>query len=573
MALLLVPILSGCGSDLRNPAPGVNPDSAPALTSTPTPAPEEVILPTTESAELVPTPLPTLPAALNSGALPGLIVYAISEAGYDHLFAWHPETLAPTRLTYGEWDDQHPALSPDGRQIAFSSNRHGHWDIFILDLTTGITTQFTDDQSYDGHPDWSSDGIWLAYEKYAGDNLDIYVRPIAGDLAETRITTHQAPDFQPAWQPGSDLLAFSSARSGAVDIYLVNAIPDAEPVNFTINFIIDQRGAAWSPDGGQLGWISRGNGYPTLQIVHGSEQAALAEGAITSVESVWDPTGSYLLSLQTTPDESYFTIQQASDLRYVLLPTPQDGQVSGIDWGVNAMPSTLPAPIAEAAAAQPSAPWLERLIPSAGALSGKQSVIDLPGIKAPHPSLTGLAVEPFFALKDRANAELGWDVLSDLENMFVSITETLPPGRHNDWLYTGRAFALNPVLIDYDYMLVVKEEFGPDTYWRIFLKPLDQSGEMGMPLTQFPWDFDARFSGSPAAYENGGDSYLAIPGGYWVDFTALAIDYGWERTPALITWESYIQGARYNTFAITSGLDWEDAMLQIWPPEIFLGGN
>ncbi len=88
---------------------------------------------------------------------------------------------------------------------------------------------------------------------------------------------------------------------------------------------------------------------------------------------------------------------------------------------------------------------------------------------------------------------------------------SLPPGRQNDWLYTGRAFALNPVLIDYEYMLVVKEEFGPDTYWRIFLKPLDQSGEMGMPLTQFPWDFDARFSGSPAAYENGGDSLSGDP--------------------------------------------------------------
>ncbi len=115
------------------------------------------------------------------------------------------------------------------------------------------------------------------------DNLDIYVPPdLPGIWPETRITTHQAPDFQPAWQPGSNLLAFSSARSGAVDIYLVNAIADAEPVNFTINFTIDQRGAAWSPDGGQLGWISRGNGYPTLYIGHGSEQAALAEAAVIS---------------------------------------------------------------------------------------------------------------------------------------------------------------------------------------------------------------------------------------------------------------------------------------------------
>jgi TolB protein len=497
----------------------------------------------------------------------------MSEAGYSHLFAWHPETLAPTRLTYGEWDDVHPALSPDGQHLAFSSNRHGYWDIFILDLTTGITTQLTDDKAYEGHPDWSSDGIWVAYEKYVEGNLDIYFRPFSAAMAETRITTHPAADFQPAWQPGSDLLAFSSVRNGAADIYLVSALGEDAPMNYTINLITDQREAAWSPDGGQLGWISRGEEYPTLYRVHSAEQAALADAAVTSNQSVWDPTGNYLLSLQTSPDEHFLAIQLANDLRYVVLPTPLSGQISGIDWGINALPASLPDLIQQAANAQPSAPWLNLLIPSAGALSGRQQVIDVPGIKAPDPALIGLAVEPFFALKDRANAELGWDVLSDLENMFVSITESLPPGRQNDWLYTGRAFALNPVLIDYEYMLVVKEEFGPDTYWRIFLKPLDQDGTMGTPLTQFPWDFDARFNGSPTAYEAGGETYLEIPGGYWVDFTALAIDYGWERTPALITWQSYLQGARFNTFTITSGLDWEDAMLQLWPPEIFLGVN
>ena len=496
----------------------------------------------------------------------------MSEAGYFHLFAWHPESLAPTRLTFGKWDDKHPAISPDGKHIAFSSNRLGYWDLFLLDLTTGITTQITDDRAYESHPNWSSDGSLIAYDKYVDGNLDIYTKSIAANAAETRLTTHPAPDFDPAFQPASSILAFSSARNGVLDIFLTDSAASL-PQNYTSNFTIDQSEAVWSPDGSTLAWITWGNGYPTLYQAQNSDQAAMAKEITTSVESVWDPSGSYLLSVQTSPDVFYLAIHQTSDLRYALLPTPLTGQVEGIDWGVNALPAALPSLIAEAAEAQPSAPWLEQLIPSPGALSGRQNVIDLPGIKAPHASLTGLAVEPFFALKDRVNNELGWDVLSDLENMFVLITEPLPPGRQNDWLYTGRAFALNPVLIDYEYMLVVPEEFGPDTYWRIFLKPLDQTGLMGTPLTQFPWDFEARFSGSPAAYENGGEQYLEVPGGYWVDFTSLAIDYGWERTPALITWQSYIQGARYNVFAITSGLDWEDAMLQLWPPEFFLGQN
>ncbi len=223
----------------------------------------------------------------------------------------------------------------------------------------------------------------------------------------------------------------------------------------------------------------------------------------------------------------------------------------------------------QAAQAEPRSPWNDKLVPSAGALYGRQNIIDLPGIKAPHAALSALAVEPFFALKDRANLELGWDVLSDLENLFVPISQPLPPGRANDWLYTGRAFSLNPVLIDYDYMAVVREDYGPETFWRVYLKPLDQSGNQGMPLTQFPWNFQARYSGSPSSYEGGGEQFSEIPAGYWVDFTTFASEYGWERQSALSNWKSYYQGARFNVFVITSGLSWEDAMLQVWPPEVF----
>jgi TolB protein len=246
------------------------------------------------------------------------------------------------------------------------------------------------------------------------------------------------------------------------------------------------------------------------------------------------------------------------------------GQVDDISWGPNQLPNPLPSLIAGSAEARPSSPWLAQTVPSAGALYGRQNLIDLPDITAPHAALTALAVEPFYALKSRVSAELGWDVLSDLENLFVPISQPLPPGRANDWLYTGRAFALNPVLIDYDYMAVLREDFGPSVYWRIFLKPRDQSGALGMPLTRLPWDFTSRYSGAPTAYESGGLPYETIPGGYWIDFTTLAIEYGWERQPALLNWQGYYQGARFNVFVITSGLDWEDAMLQIWPPEIFL---
>ena len=49
--------------------------------------------------------------------------------------------------------------------------------------------------------------------------------------------------------------------------------------------------------------------------------------------------------------------------------------------------------------------------------------------------------------------------------------------------------------------------------------------------------------------------------GYWVDVTSLAIQYGWERVPALPNWRTFYRGARFTEFALTDGLDWYSAML------------
>ena len=535
-------------------------DTPPEKTAVPTNTPPEVVVPQPQ--------MPTLPP-VQDGILPGLIIFSMTEAGYSHLFAYHPETLPVTRLTFGDWDDRHPSISPDGTQVAFTSNRSGHWDIYLLNLDTGQTIQFTDEPDYNGHPSWSSDGLWLAYEKYQDMNLDIFVKPMVEGIQEVRVTNHPAQDFEPAWKPGSTTLAFTSTRTGSLDIFLVDTNLTSSIENFTNNSTQNQIHPVWTPDNTSITWTAPVDGFPTQYRVDVAQEASTAQPTTNGTLFAYDPSGNYLVSIQNTPDQYYMSILESDRYRYTLLPTLLDGHVDDISWGLNRLPVNLPPTIAQAARAEPQSDWKDQLVPSSGALYGRQNIIDLPGIVAPHAALSALAVEPFFALKDRAALELGWDVLSDLENMFVSIAQPLPPGRSNDWLYTGRAFSLNPVLIDYEYMAIVREVYGPKTYWRVYLKPLDQSGSQGVPLTQFTWDFDSRYSGSPTAYEAGGEQGSEIPEGYWVDFTELAFDYGWERLAALSNWQSYYHGARFNVFVITSGLTWEDAMLQIWPPEVF----
>jgi TolB protein len=105
---------------------------------------------------------------------------------------------------------------------------------------------------------------------------------------------------------------------------------------------------------------------------------------------------------------------------------------------------------------------------------------------------------------------------------------------------------------------------GNETYWRVYLKAAVQDGSQGEPLRDLPWDFRSRFGSDPRYYDQGGSWKDSTPSGYYVDFTALAADYGWQRTPALNNWRTYFPGIRFWQFENHQELTWEEAMVEIY---------
>ena len=553
--------------------PTLTPTVTPTLTATSTPT--ETPTPTsTLTRTPTSTPRPViLPGQGQSGPLSqGIMVFSMMDNGYAHLFVYQPQRAPLTRLTDGPWDDTNPAVSPNGRQVAFASRRNSYWDIYILDLFSAAITQVTDTGDYDSSPSWSPDGQWLVYETYHDNRFELRIRSIADPAQDVfRLTENFGQAMSPAWSPQGRIVAFVSDRTGEPEIWLADLDQIDDRFSQVSNMPLSREAhPAWSPDGSQLAWASCAIGACSLYTWDRTTPGQAPRQAGEGDWPAWSPKGDLLASRSRQPNQTFLQAFDLSSSTLVLPPLRLAGSIFGLDWKDFQLPDPLPQKLQLVREQTPTPIWTPLITPPAEGPANRRGLAALPGITAPYPLLNDLVDESFQALRIRTANELGWDYLASLEQAFVPISSSLPPGSSEDWLYTGRAFNTNSVPMNANWMVMVRDEFGGQIYWHIYLRARFQDGSQGAPLRDFPWDLNARYSGDPQVYEQGGALVKSIPTGFWLDFSELALAYGWERLPSLVNWRSYYPAIRFNELVFPGGQNWQNAMLEIYPPEILL---
>ncbi len=544
--VLLIAILGWAGLTAES-APSVA--SVPPVRARPQPPPADVAAST--------------PAARRNEALEReTFVVAARVAGRSHIWAQVLGEPNAYQLTKGDWDDRDPVVSPGMDKIAFASRQAGRWDLFVLKLDTGEVRQLTDTPGYEGKPTWSPDGLWVAYEAYYGDNFDIWILPLGGSQSPIQLTNDAGSDTAPAWDPGGRRIAFVSDRSGSPDIYLADLDkPTDRFSNLTNTPHIDELDPAFNSDGTQIAFSVQIDGIYGIQRIQAEADAAhsapqwVGQGS----DPVWSGSGRSISGILRTPYAAHivtYPLEQS-------LP-PGSGALSGriteLDWSPQIL---LPL---GAYPTENSEPLFEPVQDEPRSLGERLGLVPLAEVTPSGLRLSDAADEAFDALRLRVLDESGWDFLSNLQRAFVGINEPLPPGyAYNDWLYTGRAFSISQAAVQAGWVEVVLEEFGLESYWRVYVRASVQDGSLGEPLRSAPWDFTSRYIGDPTAYDAGGGPKPSIPDGYYVDFTALAADYGFQRLPALPNWRSFYPGARFDEFALRDGLDWVSAMKELYP--------
>jgi Tol biopolymer transport system component len=230
--------------------------------------------------------------------------------GNENIYSIAPDGTGLRRLTADTGFDDDAAWSPNGRRIAFASNRahpanacealspNCDYDIYVMNAYGTNVKRLTVSPGSDREPYWSPDGKQIVFASTRDDpsptasryNANLYVMNADGS-GQTRITNDPGVDSQPAWSPGGTAIAFFRVECefncGVSHLFRVG--PDGGGLLQLTAAEASDRKPDWSPDGAKIVFQREqfSNGFWTMNP-DGSAQTRIPG---LHLDPAWSPDG------------------------------------------------------------------------------------------------------------------------------------------------------------------------------------------------------------------------------------------------------------------------------------------
>jgi eukaryotic-like serine/threonine-protein kinase len=196
------------------------------------------------------------------------VVFRNSLLGHAYWFS--RDGAAPQRLLGETGEVNSPAISPDGKTIVYSRGEPGarRRDIWFYDVQRSATSRFTFDPADDLNPTWSPDGRRIAFTSDRKGVRNIYVKDSSGAAAEELLLETGYEKDVEAWSPDGRFILFNQLTPNHErELWAVAAAGGGEPFAVVAESKAVRKGA-FSPDGRYLAYVSGESGQDEVYVRH-----------------------------------------------------------------------------------------------------------------------------------------------------------------------------------------------------------------------------------------------------------------------------------------------------------------
>ncbi len=221
-----------------------------------------------------------------------------------------PHISQVARLTHDPGLTEWPTWSPDGKLLAFASDRSGDFEIYVRRIEGGQEVNVTNDSDQDYQPAFSPDGQWIAFVSTRssrtgmikiGATFGMEFRTFGGDLwvvpALGGVARRLATDANfPVWHPDGKRIAYVTGTEGHRAILEIPAAGgDPKPLLAGSDSRWEVVKVQYSPD---ARWLSLGTVDPEKILLLSLTAGAKPKELLNASTHVWDPTGERLYYLR-----------------------------------------------------------------------------------------------------------------------------------------------------------------------------------------------------------------------------------------------------------------------------------